>query len=98
MKFYYKLHKSGSDILLAVSDMDLVGKSFSDGEVVFSVTSEFYGNSVASEKEIISFVKNAVMVNAVGKNIVSFLKDNELIAENGAKIICGLPHAQIFVI
>lgn len=94
-KFSYSILKSSYDTILAVSDSDILGKSFSDGELQLTVSKEFYGSNSAEESEIIGLLKKATIVNAVGKSIISLLLTKTLVDKRNVIEIGGVPHAQI---
>ena len=45
MLFSYRIFRTGNDVLLAVCDSDLLGKSFEEGEMQIEVT-DFYRESL----------------------------------------------------
>jgi len=98
MVISYKLHKSWNDTLLAIADAELVGESFSQNSFVLTVSKEFYSETIADEQAIASLAKSATIINAIGEKSIAILKKCKLISEHEIKIICGLPHAQIFSI
>jgi len=98
MALSYRLHKTENDVLLAIADRAIVGKSFSDNSFNLSVSKEFYGEAAADEQAIISLAKSATIINAIGEESIALLKKNKLVSEQEIRMICGLPHAQIFSI
>ena len=96
--FDYKVFKIGGDILLAIADSSLVGKKFSEGDLLLEVKEDFYCESRCSEKEALRLAKSATIVNAVGKQIVSLLSSKGMIDPGNVITIEKIPHAQIIVI
>jgi len=96
MMFYYKVHKSGNDTLLAVCDDDIAGKTFSEGGLHLQIKEQFYCGAQAGE-EIIKMFKTATIINIAGKRIVALAEKNGWLS---GKIISikGVPHAQIIKI
>ena len=84
MQFAYSVFKQGEETLLAVSDIDIVGKTFEEKDSQLVVTKEFYAAKTGDEKEIIELLKTATIVNAVGKDIISLLIREDIIERKSA--------------
>lgn len=91
--FYYKVHKSGKDVLLAVCDDDIAGKTFSKAGLHLQIKEQFYCGAQAGE-EVIKLFEDATIINIVGKRIVALAEKNGWLS---GKVISikGVPHAQI---
>lgn len=98
MKFSYSVFKHDEETLLAVSDADIVGKTFEERDLQLDVSKEFYGSKTGDKKEIIKLLKDATMINAVGKEIISLLVQKDIIEKKSTIEIGGVPHAQIISI
>mgnify|MGYP001610994595 CR=1 FL=1 len=98
MKFSYSVFKQDKETLLAVSDADIVGKTFEERDLQLDVSKEFYGSKTGDEKEIIELLKDATIINAVGKEIISLLVQKDIIEKKSVIEISGVPHAQIISI
>jgi hypothetical protein len=98
MPFSYKVHRSGSDTILAVADSDVVGRKFSDREKEIEISNEFYNEQKADAGTIARLAKEATIINAIGKKAVELLIDKGLVKGEETVEVCGLPHAQVFVI
>ncbi len=94
-KFVYKIFHRGSDVLLAISDADIIGKTFCSGNMEITVTKEFYSEKSCGEKEIPALVKKATIVNAIGKGIVSLLSSRGFLDAKNIIMIGEVPHAQV---
>ncbi len=82
------------EILVALADMELVGKTLKDD---FFVSSRFYHGKELEVDKIDSLLKNATIINAVGdksvKKIISLgLADKDCVINIG-----NVPHAQVIV-
>ena len=98
MKFSYSVFKQDEETLLAVSDANIVGKTFEERDLQLDVSKEFYGSKTGDEKEIIELLKDATIINAVGKEIISLLVQKDIIEKKSVIEIRGVPHAQIISI
>lgn len=93
--FFYKLHDAGGKSILAVCDKSLSGKTIKHDGIDFDVSESFYGKSPISAGEVIGKVKEAGIVNVVGKEIVELLKKNELVHDDCILWMGEVPQVQI---
>lgn len=98
MPFSYRIHRLGDDILLAVADSDIVGKSFSGNGNSLFVNPEFYFEKKADARTIAKLAEEATIVNAIGKRVVALLLEKGVVKAEETVEVCGLPHAQVFAI
>jgi hypothetical protein len=92
---YLRVIHHGKDILVAVCDADLLGRTLEGGKVPFKVSEEFYKGILGNVEEAINAMKRGTICNLVGKKIVSAAV-NERLVNNKAIIYFGdIPHAQI---
>ena len=92
-----KVHKRSGKALVAVCDTDLIGKKFEEGELQLDLTSNFYAGEEVDEKAAGDLIRNAYMVNLVGKNAVKLGVDKGIIEESHIGKIAGIPHAQAVI-
>lgn len=97
-KFAYRIFAHGNDVLLAISDAAIVGKTFSSEDIEINVSKEFYSGKLCTENEAIRLVKNASIVNAVGKEIITLLLNNGFVGNEKILLIGDVPHAQIIAV
>ncbi len=97
MRFSYKIFRTSGHVLLAISDISIIGKKYSEGDLEIEVKKDFYYEETCDEKNVLDLVEDADIVNAVGKGIISFLIKNKIIDENSVIYIKDIPHAQIIV-
>ena len=98
MNFSYKIHKSGSDKLLAVCDRDILGKDFENTENNISINPEFYHEEFADASSIINKMRDATMINVIGKNAVDLIVKNNLAKKEDVIDICGLQHVIVICV
>ena len=92
---YMNLKKVGRNVLLAVCDCELLGKTLRDGKIVFHVKNEFYNGRKATLEEAIGMINNSTIVNLVGKCCVEKAIDKGYVHPDAVLKIDGIPHAQI---
>ena len=83
-----------SEVIVAVCDKNLVGKTFDD----FFISPRFYGGDEAEDSVVLNVVSKATLLNIVGEKSVSLLIKNGFIKKENVKEISGVPHAQVFVL
>jgi hypothetical protein len=93
-----KVHKKDEKTIVAVCDSDLLGKKFEQGELQLDLTSDFYKGDEMDEKEAGDLVRNADIVNLVGKNSVKLGMQEGVIDEDHVMEIAGVPHAQAVIV
>lgn len=92
--FSYNVFRQNSDILLAICDADVLGKTFKSREIEITV-SDFYRGEECSEKEALKLARNATIINAVGNKIIRLLIEKEIVDTPAVLKIGGVSHAQV---
>jgi hypothetical protein len=95
MDVYVNLKKVGRNVLLAMCDCELLGRTLREGKIVFHVKDEFYNGRKANIEEAISMISNSTIVNLVGKRCVEKAIDKGYVHPEAVIKIEGVPHAQI---
>ena len=94
--FTYKIHKSGDEVVLAIADKSIIGKTFKEGNIEFHVSKDFYNDRVCDKSQVKRLVKSSSIVNAVGKNIIALMIKEKIISRDSVLKIGDTFHAQIF--
>jgi hypothetical protein len=92
---YVNLKKVGRNVLLAICDCDVLGKTLREGKIVFHVKDEFYNGGKVSVDEAVGMIENSTIVNMVGKNCVEKAIAKGCVHPEAVLHIEGVPHAQI---
>jgi hypothetical protein len=95
LEVYLNIKKIGQNVLLAICDCDLLGRTLREGKVVFHIKDEFYKGRKASVDEAVGLINNSTIVNLVGKNCVGKAITDGYIHPEAVLNIEGIPHAQI---
>ena len=95
MEVYVNLKKVGRNVLLAVCDSDLLGKTLREGKIVFKIKEEFYNGRKATVDEAMGMIDNSTIVNLVGKVCVEKAIAHGYVHPEAVIKIEGVPHAQI---
>ena len=95
MDAYVNLKKIGRNVLLAICDCEVLGRTLREGKIVFHVKDEFYNGGKVSVDEAICMIENSTIVNMVGKNCVGKAIEKGYVHPAAVLRIEGVPHAQI---
>ena len=92
---YVNLKKMGRNVLLAICDCDVLGRTLREGKIVFHVKEKFYNGGKVSVEEAVGMIENSTIVNMVGKNCVEKAIAKGYVHPEAVIHIAGVPHAQI---
>jgi hypothetical protein len=95
MDVYLNVRKVGQNVVLAVCDCNLLGKTLREGKIVFHVKKEFYNGRKTTLDEAVGLINNSTIVNLVGKNCVEKAIAKGYVHPEAVLNIEGVPHAQI---
>ncbi|MCX8151221.1 MAG: DUF424 family protein [Candidatus Bathyarchaeota archaeon] len=95
MEVYVNLKKVGGNVLLAICDVDLLGKTLRQGKIVFQIKNEFYNGGKVTVEEAVDMIENSNIVNMVGKCCVAQAIAKGYVHPEAVLQIEGVPHAQI---
>jgi hypothetical protein len=89
------LKRIGNNVLLAICDTEIIGKTLREGQIVFHVKEEFYKGTKVDVEEAVAMIENSNIVNMVGKNVVRKAIDEGYVHPEAVLNIGDVPHAQI---
>lgn len=92
---YLKIHNMESEIMVAACDRELIGKTFSEGELRIHVSKEFYKGESATDAEVIEALQKATIANLLGERAVACAIKSGVIDQDNVITIGGVPHAQM---
>ena len=95
MDVYVKLKKNGKNILLAICDANLLGRTLKEGKIVFKITNEFYKGRKISVDQAVTMIENSTNVNLIGNICVEKAIENGFVHPEAVLKIEGISHAQI---
>jgi len=95
LEVYVKIRRWGRQVLLAVCDAEILGKTLKDSNITFEVNEKFYKGYKTSVDEAIDLIEESTIVNLVGTNIVRRAIERGYVHPEAVIEICGIPHAQI---
>lgn len=90
-----KIHKKDGRTVVAVCDDNLIGQKIEDGDLQLDLSSDFYKGTSYSDKVLVrDIMRNADILNVVGKVAVALAVEEGLIDKTHIITIKGIPHAQ----
>jgi len=89
------LRKVGNNVLLAICDAEILGKTLREGKIVFKIKEEFYKGAKVTVEEALAIIENSTIVNMIGKNVVQRAVEKGYVHPEAILNIEGVPHAQI---
>jgi uncharacterized protein len=95
VEVYVNLKKSGRNVVLAMCDSEVLGKTLREGKIVFHVKEEFYNGGRVTLEDALDMIENSTIVNMVGKNCVENAIAKGYVHPQAVLNIEGVPHAQI---
>ncbi|MHA1378041.1 MAG: DUF424 domain-containing protein [Candidatus Helarchaeota archaeon] len=95
MQVYINVKKVRDDVLVAISDEDLIGKCFNDGNKKLEIKSDFYGTELVSIDKGLKELEKATIGNLVGRYIITYAIKAGFVHKDSVIWISGVPHCQI---
>lgn len=94
---YLKKHIVENDVIIAVCDAELLGKTLFDRDknIKLYIDPLFYQGELVSIDKALEEIMKATIVNIIGKRIVEAALKKGLILRESIIEIDGVPHAQI---
>jgi uncharacterized protein len=94
---FLKIHRApGSSEIVAVCDRELLNTTHCHGTMKVTISEAFYGNTPATEAEVLTALKNAGIINLMGERAVSTAVGMGLVARSDCIMIGSVPHVQIY--
>jgi len=95
---YLRSMRHGKDVVVAVCDAELLGKTIEGGHVPFKVSESFYGGVLADLDEALEAMGKATICNLVGKRIVEAAISRKFVHRRAIIYFGDVPHTQIVVL
>lgn len=89
------IRKTDGNVLLAICDAEILGKTLREGKIVFHVKEKFYKGSRVNVEEAVAMIEHSTIVNMVGRNVVQRAVEEGYVHPEAVLNIDGVPHAQI---
>ncbi len=96
MQFSVKVSDYKKNLMLNICDIDLLGKKLVEDQLNMNISKSYYGEKIIEHEEAKHLLKNASIINMVGKNTVSLSIELGVGSENGVKKVAGVPFLIVF--
>jgi len=96
MQFSIRVTDYQKNTMLNICDAELLGKKIIQDELNMHISESYYGERFVDKEEAEELLKNASIINMVGKETVSLSIDLGIGSENGVKIISDIPFLIVF--
>jgi hypothetical protein len=96
MQYSVRVSDFQKNIMVNMSDAELIGKDVIDGELKIHISENYYGKQIVEKDEAISILKSASIMNLVGKETISLAIELGIGSKDGVKIISDIPFLIIF--
>ena len=96
MPFSVKTTDYQKNLMLNICDLDLLGKNIVEDKLNMNISKSYYGEKVIEHEEARTLLKNASIINMVGKETISLSLEIGIGSEKGVKIIGGVPFLIVF--
>ena len=94
-KVYVKATRHGSHVLVAICDAELLGKTIKGNDITIKVNESFYKGSLMEAEEAVELIRNASIVNLLGRDIIGEAIKRKLVIPEAVMYISDVPHVQI---
>lgn len=92
---YLKIHKVNREVMVAVCDCELLGKTFDEGALSLTVEAAFFGEEEATAPEVAEALSGATIANMVGERAVACAIETSCVEGENVLRIGGVPTAQM---
>ncbi len=96
MQFSVKVSDYQKNLMLNICDKDLLGKTIVQDQLNMNISKSYYGEKIIEHEEAKNLIKNASIINMVGKDTISLSLELGVGSENGVKKIGGVPFLIVF--
>ncbi len=96
--FRMKIYRVRGEVLVAVCDSEIVGKTFREGDLKIEVKESFYGDKDVGEEEVKKALRMATIANITGKRAVELAIRMGIIDRENVLKIGECWHAQMVII
>ncbi len=96
--FRLKIYRVRGEVLVAVCDSDIVGKTFREGDLKIEVKESFYGEREVGEEEVKRALRMATIANITGRKAVELAIKIGIVDKENVLKIGECWHAQMVVL
>ena len=91
------MHRVKGEVIVAICDENLLGKTIEDENVRFEIKREFFGGELMEVEKALEIIEQGTVINLVGKAIVNALAQKNEVIKLAVIEVAGIPHVQIIL-
>lgn len=93
--YLLKFHGNGRNIVVAICDEEILGKTFREGDVILAVPASFYGGRRVGIEEVVAAIMEADVAVISGKRVVTELVKRGIVSLDFVLKVQDQLHVQI---
>jgi hypothetical protein len=93
---YLKVHNSSTNVVVAICDKEILGKTLKEGNITVTVNEGFFCGEIVDAERVEKTLKNATTANLFGERCVQCAVNCGVVNPESVIYINGVPHAQVF--
>ncbi|MBI4894761.1 MAG: DUF424 family protein [Candidatus Aenigmarchaeota archaeon] len=93
-KFWCKVYQTKHEVVAAICDEDVLGRTLEDEKFKLTVNRSFYGGLLIGERVALKIMQKVTIGNLMGEHIVEVALRGGFITRENLIFIDGVPHAQ----
>lgn len=91
-----RIHRSAENHeVVGICDRELIGRTLREGAVSISINADFFGDTSATEEDIIRVLDTGDNITMFGERCISLAIRHGTINEESCKFVEGIPYATI---
>jgi hypothetical protein len=95
-KYASRITRYQGSIMISICDLELVGLTVKDGDLVIHLSKEYFQEQVIEEQQAPELLKSCSIANLVGTRIVTQAIDLRLASEISVRYISGITFLMIY--
>ncbi len=92
---YMKKYETDGHVIVAVCDIDIIGKTFNEGKLILNLNECFYKGDRVGENDVKETLLCASIANVAGKRSIACAVECGCIDPDTVIFIDGIPHGQM---
>lgn len=94
-KVFMKIHRAQQEVMVALCDRAVIGRTFREGELRMKVVERFYRGTLLDVDDCDPYLMDATIGNFVGRDSVGKALELGLVDRENVVTVEGVPHAQM---
>lgn len=97
--FIVKVHKTAQGKVVVISDKEIIGKKFEEGELQLDLSKDFYaGEEETNQEKLKELSRDTYLLHLTGRKTVEYFTKLGLVEKDRILHVNGTPHAEVCLI